>query len=65
MFSKVKYIYSTTYVCARFFRNLVLCGSMDHQTFILDLSKTDDDLLLQRFKVHTKYVHYDVLYQYI
>jgi WD40 repeat protein len=37
-------------------RNLVLCGSMDHQTFILDLSKTDDDLLLQRFKVHTKYV---------
>ena len=55
---KVHYMYSAKYWL--FFRNLVLCGSMDHQAFILDLSRTDDDLLLQRFKSHTKYVYSDI-----
>ena len=38
-----------------FYRNLVLCGSMDRQAFIIDLDQTDD-LLLQKFENHTKYV---------
>ena len=37
------------------FRNLVLCGSMDRLVFILDLSKPDDSMMVQKFESHSKY----------
>ena len=36
-------------------RNLVVCGSMDRLAFILDLSKADEDMIVQKFESHTKY----------
>ena len=40
--------------CNTFFtRNLILCGSMDCQSFILDVSKPED-IMVQKFEDHSK-----------
>ena len=36
-------------------RNMILCGSMDRQAFILDLNNPKN-LLVQKFENHSKYV---------
>ena len=38
-----------------FLRNLILCGSMDRQSFILDCSQCEVKVV-QRFEKHEKYV---------
>ena len=38
------------------FRNLLLCGSMDRTSFLVDLDKPEEDPLIQKFEDHSKLV---------